>query len=733
MAFPRAILFALPFLATALLNGGVPPVIPGVHEGDDAVLAGRVLLSELNCTACHAGGIPSKGAPELGQAKSRIHPAYLEAFIADPHGTKPGTTMPDLLGQLPMEERAAAARALSQFIRSQDGPDFETATIEPEAVARGRNLYHLVGCAACHDPEGKPLPDSSPLIGMEDKYSKPSLTAFLENPLAVRRGGRMPDLRLTHWEAADLADYLLRDQKPKAMPPLDPAQAGKGRILFTQLGCAQCHHPGEPKTDFALPLTALAPAKSCPTADYALSPLQRSQLTAAQKVLDVPVDPATNLQLSLIRLNCVACHERDGRGGPAAARDPFFTTSNLNLGEQARIPPSLDGVGAKLLPQWLLKVLVSGASVRPYMNTRMPKFGPGNVAELPAWFGLMDSLPAAPPGRIQDEKVAREAGWDLVGDKKLGCVACHTFNGESATTLAAVEMTTLTERLQENWFHLYLRNPQQFHPTTIMPAFWPGGKAVRPEVLDGDPAHQIDAIWQFLSRGREARTPSGIRREPIEYGPGSGEAVMLRRQYQGIGKRGIGVGYPSGINLSFDAAQMRLGSLWKGGFGEMSGVWRGQGSGNVGERSRDVVRFPVGPALAQLESLETPWPVLEQAEKAPGFQFRGYTLDTRQRPTFLYRFKDLEIADRWVDQPDGPALTRTLQFSPAGPEQLYMRLAADPELKTGAAANTFRLPRGLLLKPDAAGVLRPSGENTELLVPLTGRSSLVIEYTFHHE
>ncbi|MCB1245579.1 MAG: hypothetical protein KDN04_22905, partial [Verrucomicrobiae bacterium] len=136
MAFPRAILFALPFLATALLNGGVPPVIPGVHEGDDAVLAGRVLLSELNCTACHAGGIPSKGAPELGQAKSRIHPAYLEAFIADPHGTKPGTTMPDLLGQLPMEERAAAARALSQFIRSQDGPDFETATIEPEAVAR---------------------------------------------------------------------------------------------------------------------------------------------------------------------------------------------------------------------------------------------------------------------------------------------------------------------------------------------------------------------------------------------------------------------------------------------------------------------------------------------------------------------------------------------------------------------------------------------------------------------
>ena len=39
---------------------------------------------------------------------------------------------------------------------------------------------------------------------------------------------------------------------------------------------------------------------------------------------------------------------------------------------------------------------------------------------------------------------------------------------------------------------------------------------------------------------------------------------MLRRSYPEVGKRGIGVGYPQGVNLVFDAEQMRLAMIWKG-------------------------------------------------------------------------------------------------------------------------------------------------------------------------
>ena len=178
---------------------------------------------------------------------------------------------------------------------------------------------------------------------------------------------------------------------------------------------------------------------------------------------------------------------------------------------------------------------------------------------------------------------------------------------------------------------------------------------------------------------------------------------------------------------------MRIGSIWKGEFAEMSGVWRGQGSGNVGERSREIVRFPVGPAMARLESATAPWPSFEQGEKIPGFQFQGYTLDKKQRPTFRYRFHELEITDAFVDESGGPTLARTLTFSQTAPADLHLRLAADKDLKPGESEDSFLLPRGLEIHLPSQGRLRPAGDLKELLLPLHGRSSVEISYTFTSE
>jgi mono/diheme cytochrome c family protein len=722
-------------LAVAAGVANAEPIVPGLRDGLDPVFAGRVLLSELNCAACHSGAVPVKGAPDLTSARGRIHRDYLEEFIADPQATKPGTTMPEVLGALSAGERREAAKALADYIESLGDDKFKIEPIDAEAVDRGRGLFEKIGCVACHSPEGKTLAGSPPLHRLGDKYSLGSLGAFLENPLAVRPGGRMPNMHLSHWEAIDLASYLLRDQtREAAVATHEEGRVEEGRELFVKYGCAQCHQPGEAVPDFAKTISELDGTQPCGAVDFSLSPRQQEQVAAACKNVGAAPDPAMEIRLMLARLNCIACHRRDDFGGPLPERDFYFTTSNLNLGEQARLPPDLTHVGAKLTSNTLRKVIIGGESVRPYMNTRMPGFGVSNVVPLLELLTTHDRLPQVEFERVNDEKVAREAGQQLVGDKNLACIACHTFKGESATTLAGLEMTGMAERLQENWFHLYLRNPQEFHPTTIMPGFWPGGKSVRPELLDGDPGKQIDAIWQYLARGREARTPSGIRREPLEYGPIDGEAVMLRRQYQGIGKRGIGVGYPTGINLSFDAGQGRLGSLWRGGFAEMSGVWRGQGSGNVGERSREVVRFPAGPAFARLESPLSEWPLVEQGTKAPGIHWQGYSLDLQQRPTFRYRFESLGIADEFADHVDGPSLIRTLVLEAPAPENLYFRAAADENLKASSEGdNSFDLSRGLRLTLDGKGIIRTAGALKELIVPLSGRQSLTIEYTFPPE
>ena len=181
---------------------------------------GLVLIEELNCAACHAGDASlaarSKKAPRLADVGSRANPGWLETFIANPHGTKPGTTMPDLLGRLNAEEKRQTATALTHFLLSLKKNDF--ALQPPDAVAAqlGKQLFHSRGCAACHSPRDDKgtelLAKTSVALGALDrKYSFKSLVEFLRQPHASRPSGRMPDLRLTGRELERIAHYLLQD------------------------------------------------------------------------------------------------------------------------------------------------------------------------------------------------------------------------------------------------------------------------------------------------------------------------------------------------------------------------------------------------------------------------------------------------------------------------------------------------------------------------------------------
>jgi cytochrome c2 len=99
-----------------MLGAWAEPIIPGLATGTlDPELRGQVLIEELNCVACHAGvgslKARSKQAPRLSEVGSRVNPAYLERYIAAPHETLPGTSMPDVLAAIDPEERRQTARA----------------------------------------------------------------------------------------------------------------------------------------------------------------------------------------------------------------------------------------------------------------------------------------------------------------------------------------------------------------------------------------------------------------------------------------------------------------------------------------------------------------------------------------------------------------------------------------------------------------------------------------------
>jgi mono/diheme cytochrome c family protein len=712
------------------------PVIGGLERAGAEKIAGAVLVSELSCAACHASGqaaFAAKAGPDLSAVGARVNGAHLRRFIASPSGVKPGTTMPDVLAHLAEAERTEAAEALAHYLASLGRPMPASVRPAPEAVERGRALYHSVGCVACHSPE-KALPGSVPLGPLAEKYSLASLTAFLENPLAARPSGRMPESHLEHAEAEDIASYLLREQKAalQVFQP-DEALAARGKQLFVEHRCHACHSTGEKLAPPAL--TALSKGRAVEGClsekrgawpHYPLSATQRAAVQAALAEEAKAWTPAEQVHLTLTRLNCLACHQRDGLGGIASNRSEYFTGREESLGEQGRIPPPLTGVGAKLKSAWLREVVANGAGVRTTMNTRMPKFGGANAEPLVAWLKQLDTLPPVKFERGPESAKPRNIGRELAGTKGLNCIACHTFRGKK-TAIEGPELTTMTERLEENWFHHFLAQPQRFAPLTVMPSFWPDGKSALPAVLGGDPGQQRDALWQFLAQGPEAGEPAGLVLEPLVIEV-KNEAVIVRRAFPGIGKRGIGVGYPGGINLAFDAAQMRLASVWSGGFIEASGLWRGQGSGQARLLGKEVVNFPPGPAFAVLESPTTAWPALDATPRKSPFTFQGYTLDAQQRPTLRYVVDGFAVEDFFIERHD-PAgnlyLERMLKFPAAPPAGLHFRVAVE-KLIEPRGENEFAIGKNLRVRLPAAPLLRDADGAKELLLPVRG--DLKLEY-----
>jgi mono/diheme cytochrome c family protein len=558
----------------------------------------------------------------------------------------------------------------------------------------------------------------------------------------------MPNMALSHWEAIDIANYLVGGRQVvgethAADEPLqlDRSRVARGSRYFHELGCIDCHgRDGAESLAQYRSLASVRTDQGCLSSQsgswpkYALDDSQRDLIRAAIKQRSAELTQYQQITLTMETFRCFACHTRDDLGGVSDDRNDFFHTANQNLGPQGRLPPTLTGVGAKLKPKWLREVLVSGREIRPYMKTRMPQYGTLNVAHLVDLFQQVDHLPEVELGRVTDRKEIKKVGTELVGSGGLNCIACHTFQQKLSQTMPAVDLTEMSERLHKQWFFQYLRSPQLLSPYTVMPSFWPGGQAIRKDILEGETNQQIEAIWQYLLDGRQARTPRGLHREPIELLATADQAVMLRRSFQGIGKRGIGVGYPGGVNLAFDAEQMRIAMIWKGRFADPGGVWRGQGHGTVRPLGTDLFRFGPGP---ELDDAKSPWVVDDG--RPPNHRFTGYTLDNVGRPTFTYRLGNVEVEDSAIDVKDEQSgemvLRRTLTFTALKPRTDLAFRVATSEKVTRTDNQTFLLGHSLRIRIDdhhEANIVDAAAEK-RLVIPLelaSGESKLTLWYAW---
>jgi cytochrome c2 len=535
----------------------------------------------------------------------------------------------------------------------------------------------------------------------------------------------------------------------QAMKPLgdedfeiDAERAARGKSLFGSLGCASCHKMGGGSTDIASTTKAkpipwikvergcLADSPPASAPRFALSATQRASLRNAIKdlregsVATAKLKPEHRLLRSMAIHNCYACHDRGKIGGPGPKRsDYFLPTIEADLGDEARLPPSLDRVGRKLRTSWIRKVLTGGGTTRPYIATRMPQYGEANVGSLAVDFESVDLGSDAKEGRKPRYDLASH-GRTLVGNKGMSCITCHSFGQYQSLGIPAADLTKMTQRVRRDWFRSFLLDPESEKPGTRMPQFWPGGLSVRENVLNGKTDDQIDAIWAYLSKGTKTKIPYGLKKVGQELIP-EDEPLIYRHFIQGGGARAIGVGYPEEVHLAWDANEKRPALMWRGSFIDASKHRNGRGSGWQGPLGDDAIKLVSGAPFAVLDAKDSPWP--KTSGKAAGFQMGGYRLDKERRPSFFYSFGDVEVSDfpAPVSKEGEAYFIRTLRLrSESAPTGLWFRAAASSNIEKSADGSflvdgTLRIR--FELADGAEALLRSSQGKKELLAPVVFR------------
>ena len=774
------------FLATTGSVSQIPPNKSGAVRGEK-------LFHTIGCLACHNSRKPnakqlSTSVPLIGLNR-KYTVGSLIAFLRNPHAVRPSGRMPNLN----LTETEAVDIA-SYFLKDVDVPanvkysyyegkweslpDFSAMIPKTKGLSPGIDIsvrerneeFGLVFEGYLHiasdtnatihlgsDDGSRVLIDGQEVVATDGIHAHSTSRANVklssgshkvvvqyfeaagEQSLAVE----IEFKKLPKQSLGSLLTLTENAEAPKAAGAnTDPSKITKGRELFSSLGCASCHEmkvddqriASSLKSPVATGVGGCLSKTSTGKAPYfGLSDRQHQAIVAALGSTDaLGVDPKSAVAWTMKTMNCYACHKRDELGGPEMDREASFKSLIPEMGDEGRIPPPLDGVGDKLTAQWLKHVMDNGANDRPYMQTRMPKFGQANVGKIVEAFSKVDQkndaakvVFATAPHRV------RSSGRKMVGDNGgLACVKCHYFGKYKATGIQALDLTTMTQRLRKDWFQRYLINPQNFRPGTRMPTGFPGGVSVLRDMLDGEPNTQVAAIWEYLKLGKKAPLPSGLTGGLIELTPTT-EPIIYRNFIEGLSPRGIAVGYPEKAHLAWDAEQFSIGLIWHGAFMDASKHWNGRGQGRQSPMGDHVMTMVKGQPFARLRSGDSEWPT--EAPRESDYRFKGYNLDASGRPVFRYQFGSVSVEDHAVPIANKLDATfeRTLRLTSEDGQPLTFRAAAADSIVV-TDEGRFLIDNAFALDFKVTGggkpVVRQRGGKSELIVPVTfsnGRAEIV--------
>ncbi len=536
----------------------------------------------------------------------------------------------------------------------------------------------------------------------------------------------------------DLTTYESVRLLPAGSPPPPRGwYAEDGANLFGRFACGSCHtstsvDPGQDRSltvsrEKAPDLSALDPARVAAATDihtaptsprYRLADHQKRAIRAALDALaDLPGSRSPDQEVvhTMASLNCYACHSRQaGRtevGGPDTARRKYFqVVGGQDLGDEGRLPPPLDGAGGKLKPGALRSTLTADELHvrRDFMEVRMPSFPEAPAQRLAVALEAVDAV----RGDLDESPFAAGAaddGRELLGTGAMSCITCHDIHVNRAPGISTIDLATVYDRLRPGWVRRLLLDPAAIRPGTRMPGFWPEGAEHFPDLGGGTVDGQIEAIWAFLSLGTSMATPEGMDIGSELVLIPEERPLVFRTHMVDVGPRSIAIGYPENVHAAFDANNVRLAKVWRGGFFDAKGTWQGRAGQFYGPYGTDVLNLPPGPAIASLDDIDSPWPTAGRNDRNVGGRFLGYRLDEQGRPTLRYRLGDVLIEEAPIPliAGGGTDLIRRFRLSAgSAPRPLFLLLAEGEEIAS-IGERTWRVDDTLDVSVASAADLEP--------------------------
>ena len=497
---------------------------------------GRDRVGQLGCARCHPGSLPSVNdpppGPSLADLAARVNATWLMSKLDEPGARMPSLFTKDRNGFV---ERWIVTQALLQGTKAR--------TPDPAGDHRmGRRYFVSVGCAACHflpdEPiEDQPVQDRKPLEGLNDRMGHAQLAAFLQNPKLRYPDGRMPCIPTGATLARDIAAFILLWSKPaiaEAEPkePVTPAEIdgvakrfgvsgleAAGASLLREKRCAACHDGP------ALDVSLRKIGADCTGPHYALSDLARREVNAYLAVAPAEKHPSEfdARQRKLARAGCVRCHSiHSERPSPIEEVGSTLGGAWLQMVPFLRTP-RLSHASDKYDPGFLERSIRDGVSEVRHSNYsyRMPAYGDdAKDHRLALMEGDGDS--AGPDLRVvrPSDPTLAPFGASLAGFEGYSCVSCHIWKGQSMAEpdpgAIAPELTTVTRRINREWFDRWLNEPSRVQPGTPMPQIFKLGKpATLGHILDGDAQKQKDALWNYFALGPDAPAPRPLPLLPV--------------------------------------------------------------------------------------------------------------------------------------------------------------------------------------------------------------------------